>query len=401
MVEAILKELTRHKIHMSDGSMTSNIETLAQIIAAYYQHAQEYTTMEKGKLTYVDLYTRDMTPCKELDTLAAYYNLEEVTEAMSPSVIKAQYRYYLPFYARFVRGVQLDDFIRMIKRYKSGNAKDSYLAKNADACLVMNDDRKAMLYFDQVGGLNDYAKLRGMDADVLRDTVLCDFGLDEKGQCVLNTGAAEILVTLQPDLTLALFDRTANKVVKSIPKKNADEAQYKEAAEIFKDMKTNIKKVTKSRADLLFSAFLNDTSFDAASWKGSYTNNPVLRQVASLIIWTQGKILFTLAGAAATDVQGKPVELTDERIRVAHPMEMSPEDVKAWREYIVSHDLKQPFLQLWEPVIPASSVTRDRYEGALLPLYRFSGQEKHGIFLDMHSDFDHRNRSNYYTGFHV
>ena len=65
-------------------------------------------------------------------------------------------------------------------------------------------------------------------------------------------------------------------------------------------------------------------------------------------------------------------------------MEMSETEVKAWQKYFVTRSLKQPFEQIWEPVVAPESIQKKRYKGCMLPFYRFKGQEKHGITVEDH-----------------
>ena len=67
------------------------------------------------------------------------------------------------------------------------------------------------------------------------------------------------------------------------------------------------------------------------------------------------------------------------KIRLAHPMEQSLVEVRAWQKYFTSHALKQPFLQIWEPVVNPKEIRPERYQGAVFSVYRFTGKEKHGI----------------------
>ena len=60
-------------------------------------------------------------------------------------------------------------------------------------------------------------------------------------------------------------------------------------------------------------------------------------------------------------------------------MEMASSDLNAWQKYFSAHGIKQPFEQIWEPVIDAKSVKEDRYKGCMIPYYRFLNKEKHGI----------------------
>ena len=81
---------------------------------------------------------------------------------------------------------------------------------------------------------------------------------DEDGKKVCDLGNGHsVEIRLHADLSLGLFDLTANKAVKSIPKKGADPQCYAEVSACFTDMKKNAKKIAKSRSDQLFQAFLD------------------------------------------------------------------------------------------------------------------------------------------------
>ena len=255
---------------------------------------------------------------------------------------------------------------------------------------MLSDIREAMLYLDKTKNprswdwegeilLTRYAQLRGVDAETLRDTVLAEFGLDGKGEKVYDLGGNTITVTLAQDLTLSIFDGNAGKAVKSIPKKGADPEKYEAAKADFAEMKKNVKKVVKARVDQLFDRFLSGESMDSEAWQKSYLNNPVLRQAANLLVWSQDGQTFTLRNGAAIDSGKQPYAISGRPIQVAHPMEMKSGDVLAWQKYFNNHGIKQPFAQVWEPVVRESAIRPNMYQDAERPLYRFKGKEKHGI----------------------
>ena len=261
----------------------------------------------------------------------------------------------------------------------------------ANRALLLNDSRDAMLYADKYHLLDRYAYMRQTDADVLRDTILSDFGFDESGKKVYDLGSGAITVTICQDLVLRITDDTSGKTVKSISKKGADPEKYEKANADLSELKKNVKKAAKGRSDLLFEAFLSGAIFRSNAWKSIYCRNPVLNTVARLIVWAQGDSTFTLTDRGAIDSAEQPYMITDEPIRVAHPMEMKATDVAAWQKYFVAHGLKQPFGQVWEPVRDASEIKADRYVGCMIPYYRFLNQEKHGICVkdfDFHNDID-------------
>jgi hypothetical protein len=179
-----------------------------------------------------------------------------------------------------------------------------------------------------------------------------------------------------------LCDSSTGKVVKSIPKKDADPDLYAAASSDFSGMKKNLKKAVSSFVGRLFQMYLNGTETKAEQWAAVYLANPVLRRTANLLVWSQGGRTFTLKACAAIDSEEQPYTLGTEDIFIAHPAEMSPDEIAAWQKYFIEHNLKQPFEQIWEPVVDFEAVTEDRYNGIEIPAYRFKGQEKHGITFE-------------------
>ena len=249
----------------------------------------------------------------------------------------------------------------------------------AEEALCLNDSRVAMLIAEQNKCLDRYARFRGMDEETFRDTVLANFDLDNDGTKKYDLGGTVIVATLKKDMTIELFDTKQNKVVKSIPKKGNDEALVAAATKDFSDLKKNIKKVVKSRFTRLFEDFREGMKQTADRWKAVYLSNPVLRQAANLVVWKQGTATFILREDQPILADGRAYVISDKPIYVAHPMEMKPKDVAAWQTYFLDNGLKQPFEQIWEPVIQPEDVKPDRYEGAAIPYFRCLNAEKHGI----------------------
>ena len=260
----------------------------------------------------------------------------------------------------------------------------SVSGKDAPPLLQLRDavkysnTRAAMLFAERYGDLDEYAKLRGMTEDEIRDKYLSDVGLDEQGGRVYDLGNQTVTVRLQKDLSF-LFELPEGKTAKSLPKKNADPAKYETAKADFDEMRKSVKKIVKSRADKLFRDFLVGKERPAKEWKEAYLKNPLLRGVAELVVWDQDGNTFILSNGKPVDCSGQPYEITDIPIKIAHPMEMKKEKVKTWQKYFTQHGLKQPFLQIWEPLIDPNTIREDRYEGSVQPMYRFSGKDKHGI----------------------
>ena len=246
-----------------------------------------------------------------------------------------------------------------------------------DAALY-SDTRAAMLFADRYHELGEYAKLRGMSEDEIRDMYLSDTGLDENGGKVYDLGNQTVTARLQNDLSF-LIELPGGKTAKSLPKKGADPAKYEAANKDFSETKKAAKTILKNRGKVLFEGFLNGKGRKPEDWQESYLKNPLLRVAASLVVWSQGSKTFTLLDGEPVDSFGKPYMISSKPVKVAHPMEMDAGDTKRWQMYFAAHGLKQPFEQVWEPVRNAELISPERYKGCKIPVLRMSGKDKHGI----------------------
>ena len=252
---------------------------------------------------------------------------------------------------------------------------------------LYSDTRAAMLFADKYGDLDEYAKMRGKTADDLRDRYMCDTGLDEKRGKTYDLGNQTVTARLQKDLSF-IFVLSDGKTAKSLPKKGADPAKYEAANKDFTELKKSVKKILKNRFDRLFEDFLGGRSRDAESWKEAYLHNPVLRDAAQRLVWAQGKKTFTLTDDRVIDEKGKDYVIAKGPIKVAHPMELEPGITAKWQNYFAVNAIKQPFAQVWEPVRDPATIKSDRYTGCMIPYYRFTGRQKHGITVE---DYDYHN----------
>ena len=331
----------------------------------------------------------------DADKVAATLDPNTFTEMLENLIggdLPSVYHTLVP-YGRFVTGQRIS---KLATRMNTWRNWDEYSAKGrksiivARGAIMLNDSREAMLIAEKADALGYYASIRGMDPDVLRDSTMSDFGLDKNGRKMFDLGNTMIEVSVTKELKLQLYDTKANKEVKSIPKRGADPDKYEKAKAEFADIKKNLKDIVKTRKDLLFGNFISGTSRKPQGWRESYLNNYILHKIGEIVVWNQGNKRFILSENGILDCYGNEYEINDEdSISVAHPMLMSADERKLWQQYFTSHGLKQPFEQVWEPVIDMESFKPNRYEGCMIPYYRFLKREKHGIKVydyDFHND---------------
>ena len=310
-------------------------------------------------------------------------SLQKVLAAMAENYLGQKGRSRKMFLAypicRYADEALMEELTRRAPKWASatsGNNAPSLLTFRRAA--QYSETRAAMLLAEKYHELEEYAALRGMTEDTIRDQYLSDIGLDAQDGKRYDLGNQTVTVRLQQDLSF-LVELPDGKTAKSLPKKGADEEKYASANADFAQMKKDAKKIVKSRCSVLFGDFLSAHARSAEDWQRSYLQNPLLRSVAKLVVWSQGKSTFILADSGAIRSDGSVYKIGTGKICVAHPVEMAAEDVAAWQTYFRSHNIKQLFEQVWEPAYKAEDIKEDRYKGTEV-FYRYvQNAEKHGI----------------------
>lgn len=391
-VEKRVKEILRVSTEYSDvlrqlpeGIRYADSDVVCVPMVPAYVIAEYMKLYDPDSVRFVSAYK---TMCQtyrilpEVDEIAAQLDQEQLLEVMQELAFRNGGAYSLP-YARYADEAHAAALITQMNKWDNWGMYAATGRKNiiiARSGLLLSDTKAAMLRLDKDQCLKWYARMRGVDESVLRDTVLSDFGFDEEKKIRWDLGKNAVTVTVGEDLQLYLIDEKTGKTVRSVPKKDADPDLYEKAKTEISALKKNVKKVILNRRDTLFRQFLDGERKNAADWKAVYLKNPVLRAVAQLIVWSQEDQTFTLTDSGAVDCRGGEYCIGDGDIGVAHPVQMHPEEVAAWQNYFLTHGLKQPFEQIWEPAYRLEDIHKDRYEGAEISVYKVMGKEAHGIY---------------------
>ncbi len=369
--------------HVADGvHYVDSDEICARRVLAFvaYEYIRQY---DPASTRYISDYTFTYATYQWsviADEAASALNQRELLDALGHLARQYEGAYYLP-YARYADDKNAVTIISQMREWDNWSKYAAVGRKNiiiARSGLLLNDTKAAMIYLEKTGFLNQYAALRNIDPEVLRDTVIAQFGFDENRELRYDLGGNTVVVRIDDELNLTLFDTNAGKTVKSIPKKGADATLHEKAKSDFSELKKNIKKILTNRRHLLFAHFLSGIEQKAERWKQSYIGNPVLNSIARLVVWAQEGKTFTLTAEGAIDSAGDAYRISDQPISVAHPIEMRHE-IAAWQNYFASNGLKQPFEQVWEPAYDPAEIQSDRYDGCRLNVYRLANKEEHGI----------------------
>ena len=244
--------------------------------------------------------------------------------------------------------------------------------------IMLSRTREAQLILYQNQMLDKYAMLHGLNKNWLEYDLL-DSGLDKERKKYYDLGNHTVAAHMLSNFTFEFINLSTGKVTKTLPKRGADSEKYKEAEKHFKELKQNIRKVAKLRTSGLLHDFLKGNPTEAEIWKKMHFDNPVLHDIGKMILWRQGKDTFIMRDDRLENYSGNSYEITDEPVYVAHPMDMKDTEILYWQQYFAKNQLKQPFIQIWEPVCDLSKV--DLLSNVLLPLYRFENRDIHGIHV--------------------
>lgn len=251
---------------------------------------------------------------------------------------------------------------------------------NFRKAVCYSTTREALVFAEKFGRLDYYASLRGTDEDTIRDKYFSNVGLNESGEKQYFLGAQTVTIRLQPDFSYEIENETGKRI-KSIPKRKSDSELYAKATDDFTRTKKETRNIVKRRCGVLFDDFLSGAKKTSTSWQNMYQASAIMRQIMSTIVWEQEMHTFMMTAEGPIDSYGCPYTIGDEEILVAHPMEMKRDDLHRWQRYLTAKNLKQPFEQMWEPVIDPRTITEDRYEGEKVPVFYFMNREKHGIYF--------------------
>ena len=86
-------------------------------------------------------------------------------------------------------------------------------------------------------------------------------------------------------------------------------------------------------------------------------------------------------GLHLLDCRGAQILLTDSPVRLAHPMEMTSVETSLWKAFLTEKSIKQPFLQIEEPVADPGLLHENRYDGCLFHSYFLKRRQEDGIFF--------------------
>lgn len=276
-------------------------------------------------------------------------------------------------------------------------------ARGAMACeavraLALNGSSTALLLVDQISRKFKFRQVKtaagealaaaagqlGISREELEDRIVPNLGFGEDLSQTFDYGPRHFRVVLTPTLELSITDETGKKL-KNLPApgKRDDEEKARAASDAFKSLKKQLKTVTANQKLRLEQALGALRLWSVPRWQELFVKNPVMHQFAIGLIWGRyedGRLAETFRymedGSFNTVDEEEYTLPEDGLIGLAHPIELSEEDLAAWKEQLSDYEVTQPIPQLERQIYRVTEEEREATE-----LARFGGILISGLSL--------------------
>lgn len=191
------------------------------------------------------------------------------------------------------------------------------------------------------------ARARHVTRSELLETAVERHDLDEGGQRAMPVGdwTAALQVTGAGDVETSWLDPSGT-ARSSLPKsvKDVNAGAAKEVSTAVKAIRDTIA-AERARLDRLFTEGRRWTLPD---WRSRYLEHPITGTLARSLIWRFGPVVGIpgVDGTTVTDASGLPRQIpADAEVALWHPIEATDDEIRAWRERLMSGRLAQPLKQ--------------------------------------------------------
>ena len=278
--------------------------------------------------------------------------------------------------------VQVRDLLMSLIRIKHRQSAVWPMVQWADEDAVMRllqiqqrtRDRGTLTHID--GIMPDLASKHGMTAEELKDRAIFTYGLNVQGECTWHVDEFTLHLGISPAGRMQRSVRGADgKMLRQRP------AILEEQWQLLAEKAKMLSWVLAVQKKCLAAAMKERRIWSYAAWQGTIAAHQISRHLARRLVWGISLPDDTHYAYACFDDQGnwrnaegEAVLISDEhRLRIVHPVEMTPEEHSRWQRSIVTHKIIQPFKQIFREtyvLTPAEEQTRtysNRFSTHVIP----------------------------------
>jgi hypothetical protein len=199
--------------------------------------------------------------------------------------------------------------------------------------------------------LNAAAAREGVSTEDLEELAVPTLGFNEVGRRTLQLGDVRADLTAEDTHTIELsWTNAKGKEQKSVPA--TVKADFADELKDLKAAQKELQKLLPALRTRIESGYLGARRWKLPAWRERYLNHPIAGVLARRLIWQ-----FTSENAAPrtaiwhagdlVDATGAPLENLNDATQVElwHPINATVDEIVAWRTWLETHEVTQPFKQ--------------------------------------------------------
>ncbi|MFC8361779.1 DUF4132 domain-containing protein [Streptomyces griseorubiginosus] len=190
--------------------------------------------------------------------------------------------------------------------------------------------------------LETRAAALGLSREEIEELAVPAYGLTEVGRAEHRLGEVTAVLEVQGTKAVLTWRNASGKAVRSVPA-----AVRRDHSEDLKELKAaakDIDKMLSAQSERLDRQFLADRTWSYATWRERYLDHPLVGTLARRLLWTVDGTTVGYAEGALRTLADTPVTEGSE-VRLWHPVDHTPAEIVAWRDWLERHGVTQPFKQ--------------------------------------------------------
>jgi len=226
------------------------------------------------------------------------------------------------------------------------------------------------------------AKRAGISAAEIEEMSVPTYGLEEVGLRLDDFGEVRCELRVNGSDVEQAWIRRDGKILSAAPKaiKQDHADPLKEISQAVKD----IRRMLPAQRDRIDNLYLEQKKWSFEAWRARYLDHPLVGTIARRLIWK-----FSKADQAASGIwfdgrivarDGSEITWLDDATTVElwHPIDADSNVVLEWRQWMLEHEIRQPFKQAYREIYLLTDAERNtrvysnRYAAHILRQHQFN-----------------------------
>ena len=199
------------------------------------------------------------------------------------------------------------------------------------------------------------AEREGITREEIEEISVPTFGMQDVGvrREAFGDFTAELRV-VGTTTTALTWVKPDGKPQKSVPK--AVKEDYNEELKALKKAAQDIKKLLPAHRERIDNLYLQQKQWALPAWKARYLDHPLVGTLTRRLIWMFNTESGTTPGiwheGQLVDIHGTPLAGLSDTTTVSlwHPLDADTDAIVAWRNWLLQHEIQQPFKQAYREI---------------------------------------------------